>query len=46
VQLPGSAQWKKIRAGERFEVPAQSKFSLKVASLADYCCSFVKTPKS
>lgn len=45
VQLPGSATWRKVRGGERFEVPAQSKFSLKVTSLADYCCSFIKTPQ-
>jgi hypothetical protein len=42
VQLPGSSQWKKVQGGQQFEVPAQSKFTLKVTSLADYCCSFVK----
>jgi uncharacterized protein YaiE (UPF0345 family) len=42
VQLPGSQAWKKIQGGEQFEVPPQSKFSLKVAVLTDYCCSFVK----
>ncbi len=42
VQLPGSKAWKKIKGGEQFEVPPQSKFSLKVAMLTDYCCSFVK----
>ncbi len=42
VQLPGSKAWKKVKGGEQFEVPAQSKFSLKVATLTDYCCSFVK----
>jgi uncharacterized protein YaiE (UPF0345 family) len=42
VQLPGSNAWKKIKGGEQFEVPPQSKFSLKVATLTDYCCSFVK----
>ena len=42
VQLPGSSRWKKVQGGEQFEVPAQSKFSLKAASLTDYCCSFVK----
>lgn len=46
VQLPGSSQWKKVKAGEQFEVPAQSKFNLKIASLTDYCCSFVKTHNS
>jgi len=42
VQLPGSTAWKKIKGGEQFEVPPQSKFNLKVATLTDYCCSFVK----
>ena len=42
VRLPGSNAWKKIKSGEQFEVPPQSKFNLKVATLTDYCCSFVK----
>jgi purine/pyrimidine-nucleoside phosphorylase len=42
VQLPGSNAWQKVKGGEQFEVPAQSKFSLRVTSLADYCCSFIK----
>jgi hypothetical protein len=46
VQLPGSSQWKKVQAGEQFEVPGRSKFSLKVATLADYCCSFVSPPRA
>ncbi len=42
VLLPGESEWKAIGGGESFEVPAQSKFSLKVKSLADYCCSYIK----
>lgn len=42
VLLPGSAEWKSIRAGESFEVPAQSKFKLKVTEITDYCCSYIK----
>ena len=42
VQLPGAAGWKTIRGGEAFDVPAKAKFSLKVKTLADYCCSFIK----
>ena len=38
VLLPGAAGWVTFKEGEVFEVPAQSKFSLKV----DYCCSYVK----
>jgi purine/pyrimidine-nucleoside phosphorylase len=40
--LPGAAGWIAIKEGEAFEVPARSKFSLKVKSLTDYCCSYVK----
>ena len=42
VQLPGSAEWKSIQGGTVFEVPARSKFKLKVSELTDYCCSFIK----
>lgn len=42
VLLPGSAEWQSIRAGESFEVPAQSKFKLKVTEITDYCCSYIK----
>lgn len=42
VLLPGQTEWITINAGETFEVPAQSKFQLKVKSLTDYCCSYVK----
>ncbi|MBI4733461.1 MAG: pyrimidine/purine nucleoside phosphorylase [Rubrobacteridae bacterium] len=42
VLLPGEDNWKEVRGGESFEVPANSKFSLRVKSITDYCCSFVK----
>jgi hypothetical protein len=42
VLLPSETEWKKIKGGESFNVPANSKFSLKVQTLSDYCCSFVK----
>jgi len=41
VLLPGAKGWKTVKAGELFEVPAQSKFSLKVKSITDYCCSYI-----
>lgn len=41
VLLPGSGTWRKVNGGESFEVPAQSRFSLKVHSLTDYCCSYI-----
>jgi purine/pyrimidine-nucleoside phosphorylase len=42
VQLPTSAEWKLFTAGQTFEVPANSKFKLKVFELTDYCCSYIK----
>jgi uncharacterized protein YaiE (UPF0345 family) len=42
VMLPGAVGWINIKEGEVFEVPAKSKFSLKVNTLTDYCCSYVK----
>ena len=42
VLLPGSDKWRTIKGGEAFEVPAKSLFKLKVKSVTDYCCSFIK----
>jgi purine/pyrimidine-nucleoside phosphorylase len=42
VLLPGSKDWQTFQDGTSFEVPAQSAFNLKVATLTDYCCSFLK----
>ncbi|HAK89787.1 MAG TPA: hypothetical protein DHV16_01935 [Nitrospiraceae bacterium] len=42
VLLPGEDSWKTIKGVESFNIPANSKFQLKVKSLTDYCCSFVK----
>jgi uncharacterized protein YaiE (UPF0345 family) len=42
VQLPGRPGWKPVKGGESFEVAANSKFTMKVSKLSDYCCSFIK----
>ncbi|EMK00413.1 MULTISPECIES: pyrimidine/purine nucleoside phosphorylase [unclassified Leptospira] len=42
VQLPGNTDWKQIKGGQSFEVPANSKFKLNVNKLSDYCCSYIK----
>ncbi len=42
VMLPGASAWKTVKGGESFEVPAHSKFGLRVKTLTDYCCSFLK----
>lgn len=41
VLLPGQSEWQTFKAGESFHVPANSKFGLKVKSIADYCCSYL-----
>ena len=42
VLLPRAGDWQSFRGGDSFEVPARSKFSLKIKGLTDYCCSFIK----
>lgn len=42
VLLPGTSNWQSVKGGESFNVPADSKFSLKINKLTDYCCSFIK----
>ena len=41
ILLPGENKWKAVKEGESFDVPPQSKFSLKVKSITDYCCSYM-----
>lgn len=41
VLLPGESDWLTVTGGESFEVPAQSKFGLKIRQITDYCCSFI-----
>lgn len=41
VKLPGSDAWESIKGGESFNVPANSKFQLKVSTVVDYCCSYL-----
>ncbi len=42
VSLPGQPGWQAVRGGESFEVAANASFALKVATLTDYCCSFLE----
>ena len=41
VLLPDVDGWQKVVGGESFEVPANSKFSLKIKTITDYCCSYI-----
>lgn len=40
--LPGENSWKSFRAGQAFEIPANSKFKVLADQVADYCCSYIK----
>lgn len=41
IKLPGE-DWKKLNTPESFNVPANSSFDLKIKSVTDYCCSYIK----
>jgi len=41
IKLPESSQWIAVKGGESFNVPANSKFQVKVKSITDYCCSYL-----
>lgn len=41
VKLPDSNEWITVKGGESFNVPAKSKFEIKVKSITDYCCSYL-----
>jgi purine/pyrimidine-nucleoside phosphorylase len=40
VLLPGEKEWQTLKAGQTFEVPANSSFKLKLKGTVDYCCSY------
>ncbi|WP_378954589.1 pyrimidine/purine nucleoside phosphorylase [Pelosinus sp. sgz500959] len=40
VLLPGQSEWCTYKGGDNFWVPSNSRFSLKVHIVADYCCSY------
>lgn len=42
VLLPDTEQWQTVKTDESFNVPANSKFTVRVTSPTDYCCSMLK----
>lgn len=40
-QMKGGSEWKQVKGGDAFKVPANSVFLMKVPVVTDYCCSFV-----
>ena len=41
IKLPNE-EWKTLNTPETFEVGANSSFDLKIKSVTDYCCSYIK----
>jgi len=41
VKLPQNEEWIEIVVPSSFQVPANSKFQLKILETTDYCCSFL-----
>ena len=39
--LSAEEGWNSVKTGETFDVPAQSKFQVKVIELTDYVCSYI-----
>ena len=42
IRLPGETEFKKLNTPESFNVPANSAFDLKIKTITDYCCSYIK----
>lgn len=42
VLISEAEGWKTIKGGQSFDVPANSSFNLKIKTITDYCCSFIK----
>lgn len=42
VLLSGKERWESIQTGEFFDIPADAKFTVKIKTPTDYCCSFIK----
>ena len=41
IKLPNE-EWKTLNTPETFNVPANSSFDLKIKTVTDYCCSYIK----
>ena len=41
IKLPNE-NWKTLNTPETFNVPANSSFDLRIKTVTDYCCSYIK----
>ncbi len=42
IRLQGETEFRKINTPESFNVQANSSFDIKIKTVADYCCSYIK----
>ncbi|MCH2176375.1 MAG: pyrimidine/purine nucleoside phosphorylase [Lentisphaeria bacterium] len=42
IKLQGEDNWTTYKEGQSFNVEANSKFSIQVKELTDYCCSYIQ----
>jgi len=42
AKLPGSDNFVSIKEGDSFSIPSNSKFTVVVKTVVDYCCSYIK----
>lgn len=42
IRLPNESEFRTLNTPETFEVPANSSFDLKIHTVTDYCCSYIK----
>ncbi len=42
IRLPNE-EWKTLSTPETFNVPANASFDLKIKTVTDYCCSYIKS---
>lgn len=40
-RVKGEKEWKRVSAGQAFNVPAHSTFLMRMETVVDYCCSFL-----
>ncbi len=42
IKLKGEDSFRKLNTPESFNIPANSSFDLKIKTITDYCCSYIK----
>ncbi len=41
VLFPGDADWRLVKTGERYDVPADTKFKVRCSEISEYICDFL-----